>query len=161
MQAELRSQEKASLAREGAVVATLTDALQHAEALVEQERASLASLRATCAGLSAQLESARRLSAEVEARRLLEGDLVREAIAADQEATRDSVEGVMSAQSDARVASACRELRECALPPCPALPQPTPARALLMPGAVTRAGNTRQRCDCFSRSCRAKQTSWP
>ena len=128
MQAELRSQEKASLAREGAVVATLTDALQHAEALVEQERASLASLRATCAGLSAQLESARRLSAEVEARRLLEGDLVREAIAADQEATRDSVEGVMSAQSDARVASACRELRECALPPCPALPSP-PLRA--------------------------------
>ena len=142
MQAELRSQEKASLAREGAVVATLTDALQHAEALVEQERASLASLRATCAGLSAQLESARRLSAEVEARRLLEGDLVREAIAADQEATRDSVEGVMSAQSDARVASACRELRECALPPCPALPSP-PLRARCSCLVMSREQGTR------------------
>ena len=126
VQAELHSQEKASLAREGVVVATLRDALQHAESHVDRERANLALLRTTCAGLSAQLESARRLSMEGEARRLVEGDLVRAAITADYEETRDSVMGAMAAQSDARVASACRELRECVLPPCAALPPPPP-----------------------------------
>ena len=128
VQAELHSQEKASLAREGVVVATLRGALQYAESQADQERANLALLRTTCAGLSAQLESARRLSTEGVARRLVEGDLVRAAITADYEETRDSVKGVMTAQSDARVASACRELRECVLPPCTAITHPLRAR---------------------------------
>ena len=137
VQAELRSQEQASLAREAVVVVTLRDALQHAESHVDRERANLSLLRTTCAGLSAQLESARRLSTEGEIRRLVEGDLVRAAITADYEETRDGVKGVMTAQSDARVASACRELRECVLPPCaapspPPCPRPTRCSCLVM-----------------------------
>ena len=48
----------------------------------------------------------------------------------------------MSAQSDARVASACRELRECALPPCPALPSP-PLRARCSCLVMSREQGTR------------------
>ena len=154
VQAELRSQEKDSLTREGVVVATLRGALQHAESQVDQERANLVLLRTSCAGLSAQLESARCLSTEGEVRRLVEGDLVRAAITADFE---ESLRQRGSACAT-RVASASRELREyvfCA--PCP----PNYPRVVLTPDEFTRAGTTMQGYGCCTPSWRQTQTNWP
>ena len=119
VQAELRTLEQACLAREGVLVATLCAALQHADSHADQLRAEIASLRASRAELAAQLESARHQSMGLEARRLLECKLVLEAATADSaEALRehgseqDDLRGLLKAQSDARVASACADVRK-------------------------------------------------